>query len=136
MSMDIDRLSKSAVFLILFVLPAVGQQRPGRVSGAASILIGAEYKKWLNEDVRWIVTDAERRDFLKLVKDGERDQFVSEFWSRRNPNPASKENAFKQEHYRRIAYANGKFAAGMPGWMTDRGRTYILYGPPYAVDSH
>lgn len=95
-----------------------------------------EYKKWLDEDVRWIITDNERKAFMQLSNDEERDQFIEAFWQRRNPDPDSEDNAFKDEHYRRIEYANEHFAAGKPGWMTDRGRIYIVYGPPDEIDSH
>src|SRR5579884_2500553 len=95
-----------------------------------------EYKKWLDEDVRWIITDDERKAFMQLSNDEERDQFIEAFWQRRNPDPDSEDNAFKDEHYRRIEYANEHFAAGKPGWMTDRGRMYIVYGPPDEIDSH
>jgi len=94
------------------------------------------YKKWLNEDVRWIITDQEKKAFLSLSNDEERDAFIEQFWRRRNPNPDSPENEFREEHYRRIAYANEHFAAGKPGWMTDRGHIYIAYGPPDSTDSH
>jgi GWxTD domain-containing protein len=94
------------------------------------------YKKWLDEDVRWIITDQEREAFLKLSNDEERDQFIEQFWQRRNPTPDSVDNPFKDEHYRRIAYANEHFAAGIPGWKTDRGRMYIMYGPPDEIESH
>src|SRR5579884_2696561 len=95
-----------------------------------------EYKKWLNEDVRWIITDDERKAFMQLSNEEEREQFIEAFWQRRNPDPDSEDNAFKDEHYRRIEYANEHFAAGKPGWMTDRGRMYIVYGPPDEIDSH
>jgi len=88
------------------------------------------YKKWLEEDVAWIITGQERADFVKLSTDKQRDEFVVAFWERRNPRPGSSENKFKEQHYRRLAYANTHFAAGVPGWKTDRGRMYILYGPP------
>src|SRR5579864_9617853 len=78
------------------------------------------YKKWLDEDVRWIITDQEREAFLKLSNDEERDQFIEQFWQRRNPTPDSVDNPYKDEIYRRIAYANEHFAAGIPGWKTDR----------------
>jgi GWxTD domain-containing protein len=94
------------------------------------------YKKWLDEDVRWIITDQEREAFLKLSNDEERDQFIEQFWARRNPTPDSLDNPYKDEHYRRIAYANEHFAAGIPGWKTDRGRIYIMYGPADEVESH
>lgn len=94
------------------------------------------YKKWLNEDVRWIITDQERKAFLSLSNDEERDAFIEQFWRRRNPDPDSPENSYKEEVYRRIAYANEHFAAGKPGWMTDRGMIYIKYGAPDDKESH
>jgi GWxTD domain-containing protein len=95
-----------------------------------------EYKKWLDEDVRWIITDEEAKAFKSLANDEERDQFIEQFWLRRNPNPDSPDNEYKDEHYARIAYANEHFAAGKPGWMTDRGHIYIAYGKPDSIDSH
>jgi len=94
------------------------------------------YKKWLDEDVRWIITDEERAAFKQLSNDEERDNFIEAFWQRRDPTPDTVENEFKEEHYRRIAYANEHFAAGIPGWKTDRGRIYIVYGPADEIDSH
>ena len=94
------------------------------------------YKKWLDEDVRWIITDEERATFKQLSNDEERDQFIEQFWLRRDPTPDTAENEYKEEHYRRIAYANERFAAGVPGWKTDRGRMYIMYGPPNSIESH
>jgi GWxTD domain-containing protein len=94
------------------------------------------YKTWLNEEVPYIITDQERRAFLSLSNDEERDAFIENFWRRRNPNPDSEENSYREEHYRRIAYANEHFAAGKPGWKTDRGRIYIMWGPPDSIDSH
>jgi GWxTD domain-containing protein len=75
-------------------------------------------------------------DFRKLSTDKQRDDFVVAFWERRNPIPGSSENKFKEEHYRRLAYANTHFAAGVPGWKTDRGRMYIMFGPPDKVERH
>jgi GWxTD domain-containing protein len=94
------------------------------------------YKKWLDEDVRWIITDQEMKAFKSLSNDEERESFIENFWLRRNPNPESPENEFREEHYRRIAYANEHFAAGKPGWKTDRGHIYIAYGKPDSTDSH
>jgi len=94
------------------------------------------YKTWLDQDVRWIITDEEARAFKNLSNDEERDQFIEQFWLRRNPNPESPENEYRDEHYARIAYANEHFAAGKPGWMTDRGHIYISYGKPDSIDSH
>jgi len=94
------------------------------------------YKKWLNEDVVYIITDEERQAFKRLNTDEEREQFIEQFWLRRDPTPDTEENEFKEEHYRRIAYANEHYASGIPGWKTDRGRIYITYGPPDEIDSH
>jgi GWxTD domain-containing protein len=95
-----------------------------------------EYKKWVDEDVRWIITDQELQAFKSLGNDEERDQFMENFWLRRNPNPDSPENEFREEHYARIAYSNEHFAAGKPGWKTDRGHIYIAFGKPDSIDSH
>jgi len=94
------------------------------------------YKKWLDEDVVYIISDEERKAFKQLSNDEERDQFIEAFWQRRNPNPDSEDNEYKEDHYRRIEYANEHFAAGVPGWKTDRGRIYITYGAPDEIESH
>jgi len=94
------------------------------------------YKNWLNQEVPYIITDEERKAFLSLSNDEEREAFIEAFWQRRNPNPDSPENEFREEYYRRIAYANEHFAAGKPGWKTDRGHIYIAYGAPDEIDSH
>ncbi len=94
------------------------------------------YKKWLDEDVVWIITDEERAAFKQLSNDEERDNFIEAFWQRRDPTPDTEENEYKEEHYQRIAYANEHFAAGVPGWKTDRGRIYIVFGKPDEIDSH
>ncbi len=94
------------------------------------------YKKWVDQDVRWIITDQELQAFKALNNDEERDQFIENFWLRRNPNPDSPENEYRDEHYRRIAYANEHFPAGKPGWLTDRGHIYIAFGKPDSIDSH
>ncbi len=106
-----------------------------RRSSAKAELRG-EYKQWLNQDVRWIITDEEAKAFKSLANDEERDQFIEQFWLRRNPNPESPENEFRDEHYARIAYSNEHFAAGKPGWLTDRGHIYIAFGKPDSIDSH
>jgi GWxTD domain-containing protein len=94
------------------------------------------YKTWLNEEVPYIISDDERKAFLSLSNDEEREAFIENFWQRRNPNPDSPENEFREEHYRRIQYANDHFAAGKPGWKTDRGHIYIAFGPADSIDSH
>ena len=103
---------------------------------ALNIELSKTYKKWLNEDVVWIITDQERAAFKQLSNDEERDNFIEAFWQRRDPTPDTEENEYKEEHYRRIAYSNEHFAAGIPGWKTDRGRMYIMYGPADEIDSH
>ena len=103
---------------------------------ALKIELSKTYKKWLAEDVAWIITDEERKAFMQLSNDEERDQFIEAFWQRRDPTPDTEENEFKEEHYRRIAYANEHFAAGIPGWKTDRGHMYIVFGPPDEIDAH
>ncbi len=94
------------------------------------------YRKWLTEDVGYIITDEERTAFKRMTTDDERQNFIEGFWLRRDPTPDSAENEFKEEHYRRIAYANERYASGIPGWKTDRGRIYITFGPPAEIESH
>ncbi len=92
------------------------------------------YRKWLNEDVKYIISDDEKSIFSQLATDDEKDQFIEQFWRRRDPDARTAVNEFKEEHYRRIAYANDHFESGFPGWMTDRGRIYIIHGPPDSID--
>jgi GWxTD domain-containing protein len=94
------------------------------------------FKTWLNEDVIYIISPEERTAFLQLSTNEEREQFIEQFWLRRSSNPDLPENDFKEEHYRRIAYANEHFASGIPGWKTDRGRIYIIWGAPDEIESH
>jgi GWxTD domain-containing protein len=98
--------------------------------------LATPYKKWLSEDVVYIITPEEREAFLRLATNEEREQFIEQFWLRRDPTPDTEENEFKEEHYRRIAYANEHFASGIPGWRTDRGRIYIMWGPADEIESH
>ncbi len=94
------------------------------------------FKKWLKEDAVYIISEDERKVFQKLSTSEEKEQFIEQFWFRRDPDPRSGANEFKEEHYRRIAYANERFASGDPGWYTDRGRVYIIHGPPAEIESH
>jgi GWxTD domain-containing protein len=94
------------------------------------------YRTWLEEDVVYIITPEERSAFLQLETNEEREQFIEQFWLRRSSNPDLPDNDFKEEHYRRIAYANEHFASGIPGWRTDRGRIYIIWGKPDEIESH
>ena len=125
----------AAVILIttLTVTLAAWQATP-QPNGAAE----SPYSKWLNQDVLYIVSDAERAVFQRLVSDEERVKFIEQFWERRKPAPGTTENAGKVEHYRRIAYANERYrpASGTSGWRSDRGRMYIVYGPPDEIESH
>ena len=98
--------------------------------------LATPYKKWLSEDVAYIITDSERKAFLGLQTNEERENFIEQFWQRRNPDPDSVDNSYKEEHYRRIAYANEHFASGIAGWRSDRGRIYIMYGKPDDLESH
>src|SRR5580693_4758290 len=98
--------------------------------------LDSQYKKWLDEDVVYIISPEERSAFLHLATNEEREQFIEQFWQRRNPDPDSADNTFKEEHYRRIAYANEHFSSGIPGWKTDRGRIYIMWGPADEIDTH
>ena len=98
--------------------------------------LAGPWKKWMNEDVLYIITDEEKQAFKRLKTDEERQSFVEQFWLRRDPTPDTEENEYKEEHYRRIAYANDHYASGIPGWKTDRGMIYIKYGPPDEIESH
>src|SRR5256886_4536162 len=94
------------------------------------------YKDWLEKDVAYIITDEERKAFKKLQTDDERERFIEEFWRRRDPDPDTDENEYREEYYERIAYANEHFASGIPGWKTDRGRIWIMYGKPDERETH
>ena len=98
--------------------------------------LDSAYRQWLQEDVVYIISPDERNAFLQLQTNEEREQFIEQFWLRRSSNPDLPDNDFKQEHYRRIAYTNEHFASGIPGWKTDRGRMYIMWGPPDEIESH
>jgi GWxTD domain-containing protein len=94
------------------------------------------YKKWLDEDVLYIISEEEKSVFKSLKNDEERESFIEQFWNRRNPDGRASYNSFKEEHYRRIAYANERFASGIPGWKSDRGRIYIMYGKADDIETH
>jgi GWxTD domain-containing protein len=127
-----------AIMALCIGLPANAQSnRPNRAAtrsaGIHNPPPAVGYQRWLDQDVRWIISDDERSAFLRLSKDEDRDEFIEHFWQRRDPMPGAPVNEFKVEHYRRIAYANIHFAQALPGWKTDRGRTYIVFGPPDEV---
>ncbi len=148
--LTVSLLLTTAVAITAFQAPAPQSPAPPRM--VAQVAVPAEpqnmrrekpaaaletpYRKWVNEDVAYIITDEERAAFLRLQADPERERFVEQFWIRRDPTPGTVENEFKEEHYRRIAYANGHYASSIPGWKTDRGRIYITFGPPDEIESH
>jgi GWxTD domain-containing protein len=94
------------------------------------------YEKWMSEDVAYIITSDEKKAYKSLKTDEERENFIENFWRRRDPNPDTEENEYREEYFERIAYANEHYASGIPGWKTDRGRTYIAWGKPDSVESH
>src|SRR2546429_41515 len=98
--------------------------------------LSSAYDSWEKNDVAYIISGEERQALHRLSNDDERDTFIEQFWKRRDPTPDTEENEFKEEHYRRIAYANERFASGTPGWKTDRGQIYIKFGPPDEIESH
>ena len=118
--------------------PQNGKQTKQQKATEKQVLkeLATPYKKWLDEDVVYIISGAERRAFLQLQTNEEREQFIEQFWQRRNPDPDSTDNPVKEEHYRRIAYANEHFSSGMPGWKSDRGRIYIIWGKPDSLETH
>jgi GWxTD domain-containing protein len=142
--MNFRRIRQSLMVTLLLASVAVSlrsvhgqdQRSHKRQETAVRVISDLPWHKWLNEDVRYIITDEERSDFKKLTTNDQRDKFVEDFWNRRNPTPQSSENPYKEEHYRRIAYTNQHFAADLPGWKTDRGRMYIMFGPPDSIESH
>jgi GWxTD domain-containing protein len=121
----------AAVLLALVTASAIAQAGPQQAAAKASV--SDVYQQWVEEDVAYIITPEQRAQFLKLSGDKEREEFVIQFWQKRDPTPHTKENEFKEEHYRRLAYSNEHFAYLRPGWTTDRGRVYITEGPPTEV---
>jgi len=116
--------------------PATVQQTARAEDSRLTAELETPYKKWLNQDVVYIISDEERKAFGRLTTDAERDQFIEQFWLRRDPTPNTPENEYREEHYRRIAYATESFSSGVPGWKTDRGMIYIKYGPPDEREEH
>jgi GWxTD domain-containing protein len=135
------RLAILSLMLAAFSLPVVAQdprqsQDPMDKPRNVKPELKKAYKDWLEKDVSYVITDEERRAFKKLQTDLEREKFIEEFWRRRDPDPDTEENEFKEEYYERIAYANEHFASGIPGWKTDRGRIWIMYGKPDERETH
>ena len=125
-------MRERAFFLVVVFLSL---HAPALSSGSAYGQLPPQYQKWLNDEAVYIITPLEQEVFLKLTSDRERDLFIEAFWKHRDPTPASPENEFKTEHYRRISYANQFFGreAAKPGWRNDRGRIYIILGEPNDV---
>lgn len=95
------------------------------------------YLRWVNEDIVYMIGANERKAFVALKTNDERKRFIEQFWQRRDPTPGTDSNEFQEEHYRRIAYAGQRFGlGGSKGWRTDRGRIYIIYGPPDEIETH
>jgi GWxTD domain-containing protein len=130
----------AAVLVLITAAVALAARQPSQEQSAPKPQAEkyTPYQRWLNQDVAYIITDQERAAFKALRTDEEREHFIQQFWERRNPTPGSASNPFKEEHYRRIAYANERFApaSGLAGWKTDRGRIYITFGPPDEIESH
>jgi GWxTD domain-containing protein len=139
----------AALFLFAFLAAVLGLQAQtadpapasqndplARPRKARKAKTESAYKKWLEEDVKYIITPEEESAFRKLSNDSERENFIETFWRHRDPTPDTQENEFKEEHYRRLTYANEHFSAGVAGSRTDRGRVYIIHGPPDSIESH
>ncbi len=122
--------------LVLFAQEPRQTQDPSEKARNVKPELKKAYKDWLDKDVTYIITDEERKAFKKLATDDERERFIEEFWRRRDPDPDTDENEFKEEYYERIAYTNEHFASGIPGWKTDRGRIWIMYGKPDGRETH
>src|SRR5215213_9847368 len=131
----IRRLSLALLALVLAVPALFAQDLPDRKRNDKPELPKA-YKDWVDKDVAYIITEDERSAFKKLKTNEEREQFIEMFWRRRDPDPDTDENEYREEYYERIAYANEHFASGIPGWKTDRGRIYIMFGKADEVESH
>jgi GWxTD domain-containing protein len=155
MHMTFRKVSASLTAYVLLLLPVAGQQAQTPDSNPQTPPqnqkltkdqkqkmkktlkeLDNSFKTWLNEDAVYIISPEERTAFLQLETNEEREQFIEQFWLRRSSNPDMPDNDFKEEHYRRIAYANEHYASGIPGWKTDRGRIYIIWGAPDEIESH
>lgn len=121
----------AGIVLFSFLVPLTGQ-------GKAVIGLPEQHKKWLDEEVVYIITPKERDVFLKLRTDKEREIFIEAFWKQRDPTPGTPANEFREEHYKRLQYANKIYgrSAPLPGWRTDRGRIYIILGEPRNIEQY
>ncbi len=134
--MSLDRLLSVLVITLWASLPVV----PSILCAQQPSVLQEEredyFKKWLVEDVRYIISAEEKGVLKRLTTPEEKEHFIEQFWFRRDPDPISSINEFKEEHYRRIAYANERFSSGIAGWLSDRGRIYIIHGPPAEIEAH
>ena len=123
---------------LLSVILLLAAAVPAGVRGQGKADLPERYRKWVDEEVGYIITRHERDVFLKLQTDRERDIFVEAFWKHRDPVPETPRNEFEEEHYRRLNYANSTFGRStpLPGWKTDRGRIHILLGPPRNIEQY
>jgi GWxTD domain-containing protein len=126
------------IYATVMVRPAstFGAQAQAPAPKTPSAEMSLLYLGWLNTEVSYLITPAERLAFTSLKSDEERARFIEQFWNRRDPTPGTPDNEMKTEHYRRLSYANERFKWIMPGWATDRGRVYITFGPPEEIESH
>ncbi len=130
---SVKRNSLLAAALVVLSFPSLGLSAPPDRSVKD---LPGNHRKWLEEEVVYIITPKEKEVFLKLDNDRERELFIEAFWKQRDPNPNTPENEFKKEHFRRISYANqwlGRDSPG-PGWRTAMGRIYIMLGEPNSID--
>ena len=127
-----------AIFVFSGIVGVFGQPDPSQKDRKVKKedSVKKVYKDWISRDVAYIITPSEVKAFNKLVTDEERENFIENFWRRRDPDPDTEENEYREEYYERIAYANEKFTSGIPGWKTDRGRIYITFGKPDSIESH
>jgi GWxTD domain-containing protein len=135
------RIFGIAMMLVMMagtIAPALAQEKSqkDRNESKKREELKSVYKKWMDEDVNYIITEEERKAFKALKTDEERDQFIEQFWLRRDPDPDTPENEYKDQYYERIQYANERFSSGIPGWKTDRGRIYVTFGKPDQIESH
>ena len=125
-------LSLSALFVVSSQTPATEpDKKPRKVTSERTNVI----KDWIEKEGSLVVTPAEARAIKTLKTDEERENFIATIWRRRDPDPDTEENEFREQFYERIAYANVHFSSGKPGWMTDRGRIYIRWGKPDSIES-
>ena len=120
--------------LVLGVLVPPQTAQQGRRHGERDRSEG--HRQWLEEEVPYIISEAECSTFAGLTSGEAREGFIRQFWTNRDPTPGTPRNEFKEEHYRRIAYADDRFGSVRPGSKTDRGRIYVKQGPPDEIESH